>query len=143
MALVAIDAVVDVALHALVISVRLILRVAIGALENGIVVRIRVACGADIVGVPVIRWEGCVLCVIESCIQPVRRVVARLAGGREKLRLRRVSRVCSLVVIGLMATDAGCRQCGVVVIDVAIDALARRDRVGTSEGEGCRVVVEG
>jgi hypothetical protein len=44
MALVTIDAVVDVTLHASVLSVRVGFRVAVGALEHGVVIRIRMAC---------------------------------------------------------------------------------------------------
>ena len=61
--------------------------------------------------------------------------MAVLTGSREELRLRRVAGVGAVVVIGLMTADAGGRQRRVVVIDVAICALARWNRVRTTQRE--------
>ena len=131
MALVAIHAVVNVSADALVILIGLALGVTVGALEDGIVVRIDMAGRTHAVGIPVIGGELRVLRVIESRVQPARRRMARLAGGWDELRLRRVSRVRGVVVIRLVATNAGRRQSGVVVVDVAVRAHSRRNRVHT------------
>lgn len=87
--------------------------------------------------------ERCVLCVIERRARPGCRVVTGLACRREKLRLGRMSRVCGVVVIGLMTTDAGRRQSRVVIVDMAVRTDARWHRVRASQGEGCVVVIEG
>ena len=131
MALVTIHAVVYVSANALVILIGLALGVTVGALENGIVVRIDVAGRAHAVRVAVVDRELRVLRVIEGCVQPARRRMARLAGSWEELRLRRVSRVRGVVVIRLVTTNAGRRQSGVVVVDVAVRAHSRRNRVHT------------
>ncbi len=68
--------------------------------------------------------------------------MARLAGGREELRLCRVSRVRGAVVIGLVAADASCRQRRVVVVHVTVDAQAWRRSVHTGQREWRVVVVE-
>jgi len=62
---------------------------------------------ANVVGSAVAGGELRVLCVIEACVQPVRGAVARLASRREELRLRGVSRVSRVVVVGLMAANTG------------------------------------
>ena len=116
---------------------------ATGALEDRVVVRIGVARGAHVVGVAVIRRERRVLRVIERRARPGRRVVAGLAGGREELRLRRVARIRRVVVIRLMAADAGRRQRRVVVVDVAISALSRRHGVRSGQRKRRVVVIEG
>lgn len=126
MALVTVNAVVDVAFHASVLSVRVGFRVAVGALEHGVVIRIRMARGANSVGVAMVDGELRVLCVIERRTSPGGRVVAVLAGGREELRLRGVAGVGGVVVIGLMAADTGRGQCRVVAVDVAVGAYPRR-----------------
>src|SRR5438477_4078191 len=84
MTLVTIDAVVDVALHALVIWIGLSRRVAIRALEYRVVIRIGVARGADVVRVAVTGGELRVLRVIECGARPGSRVVAVLACGGEE-----------------------------------------------------------
>ncbi len=142
MALVAVDAVVHVSLDALVISVGLGLGVAIRALENRVVVRIRVAGGADSVGVAVIDGERCVLGMIEGCVEPVRGVVARLAGGGEELRLGGVSRIGGVVVVSLVAAYARGRKRGVVVVDVTVRALPRGNGVRSRQGKRGVVVIE-
>ena len=69
--------------------------------------------------------------------------MAVLAGCGEELRLRGVARIGRVVVIGLMATNAGRRQRRVIVVDVAIGALPRRRRVRTGQRECGLVVIEG
>ena len=51
-----------------------------------------------------------------------------------------VIRICGAGVILLMATIAGCRQTGVVVVYVALSAL--HAGVRASKGEGCLRVIE-
>lgn len=80
MALVAIDAVVNVVLNALMVGIRLALGMTIRAGENGVVIGIRVAGRTNSIRVAVIGWEPS---VVEDCTQPRRGVVAGLAGGRE------------------------------------------------------------
>ena len=143
MTLVTIDAVVDISRHVVVLEViGVIAAVTPGALEHGVVVRIRVACRAHIAGVTVGGRELRVLRMVEGGPAPRGRVVAVLAGGREELRLRRVAGIGRVVVVGLMTADARCRQRGVVVVDVAISADARRHRVRAGKREGCVVVVK-
>lgn len=86
---------------------------------------------ADAAGVAVSDWERRVLRVIERCTRPGGGVVAVLASRREKLRLRRVARVGGVVVVSLMAPDAGRGQRRVVVVYMAIAAYAWRHRMGS------------
>ena len=77
--------------------------------------------------------------VIELAVGPLNSVVALLTGGRESgVRYWR-GRV---VVIGLVTADA--RDIGdvVVVVDVAIGALARRNGMGSAERESRLGVIE-
>ena len=113
------------------------------ALEDRIVVRVGVACGANAVGVAVVRRELRVLGVVEGCARPCSGVVAGRTRSREELRLRRVTRVGGVVVIGLMASDAGYGQRRIVAVDVAVGAYPRRHGVRASQREGRVVVVEG
>lgn len=141
MALIAVDAVVDVARHAFVLEiVGIISAMTSSALEDRVVIRIGVASGADVVGIPVTGRELGVLRVVERRVCPGTGVVAVLAGSREELRLRRVAGIRGLVVVALMATDTGCRQCGVVIVDVAVGAFPRWRLVRSRQRE-CRVVV--
>ncbi len=80
---------------------------------------------ADAICVAMIRGELSVLRVVEGRPRPCARVVAGRASGREELRLCRVARIRRVVVVGLMATDAGSRQCCVIVVDVAVGTHAR------------------
>ena len=129
MALVTVNAVVDVPLYAGVVAVRLRRGVAVRALKDRVVIRIGMARRADVVGIAVVCRELRVLRVIEGCASPGCGVVAVLASRREELRLRRVARVRRVVVISLMAADTCRRQRGVVVIHMAVAALPRRHRV--------------
>jgi len=125
MALIAINAVVDIAANALVFLVGLRLSVTVRTLEDRVIVRIDMARGADAISIAVIDRERRVLRVIERSLQPVRCVMAGLAGRGEELRLSRMSGIRGGVVVGLVASDARRRQRGVVIVDVAIGAEPR------------------
>ena len=99
---------------------------ATGALEHRVVIRIGMARRAHVVCIAVAGRERCVLRVIKARVEPVRGAVTGLTSRREELRLRRVSRVCRVVVIRLMAANAGRRKCRVIIVDVTIGALPRR-----------------
>ena len=75
--------------------------------------------GAHTVGVAVIDREIRVLRMVERGASPGRRRMAGRARRREERGLRRVARIGRVVVIGLMAADAGRRQCRVVAVYVA------------------------
>ncbi len=81
--------------------------------------------------------------MIETCVQPVRRTVTVLARRWKELWLRRVTRIGGVVVIRLMAANTSGRQRSVVVVDVTIGALARRDRMRSGQRKRGVVVVEG
>ena len=139
MALITVDAVVDISVHIGVVEiVRVIATMASGALEDRVIIGVDVARGAHTIGTAVSDREPRVLRVVERGVGPRRRGMARRARGREELRLCRVARVGRVVVIGLMAADASGRQCRVVAVDVA--ERTSRGRVGTGQRE-CRVVV--
>ena len=141
--LVAIDAVVDVARHLIMLEiVRIISPMASGALEDGVVIGVGVAGRAHAAGVAVRDREGRVLRMVECRSRPRRRVVTILASGREKLRLRRVTGVGRVVVVRLMTADAGCRQRGVVVVDMAVGALPGWHGMRSSQRERRVVVVK-
>ena len=78
--------------------------------------------------------------MVECRARPGRRVVAGLARGREKLRLRGMPRIRRVVVIRLMAADAGRGQRRVIIVDVAVGALARGHGMRSGQRK-CRVVV--
>jgi len=138
-AVITVSAVVDVPVHIWVMEIgRVIAAMAIGALEDGIIIRVGVARRAHTVGVAVIDREIRVLRVVERGAGPSRRGMARRARGWEELRLRRVAWIGRVVVIGLMATDAGNWQRRVVAVDVAERTGRGRMRAGQRE---CGVVV--
>ena len=141
MALVTVDAVVHIPVHFLVIEVGgVVAAVAARALEYRVVVRIRMAGGANAVGVAVAGRELRVLRVIERRASPGGRVVASRAGRREELWLRGMAGIRRVVVIGLMAADAGRGQRSVIAVDVAVSACP--GRYGMRPGQWkCRVVV--
>ena len=77
--------------------------------------------------------------VIELAIRPGHGVMTLRAGCRETgVRHRR----CGLVVVRLMATDAGGRGDVEVVIDVTVRTLPRRNCVRTAERESSGRVIE-
>lgn len=144
MTLVAVDAVVDIPGHVVVLEiVRVITAMARRALEDGVVVRVDMACGAHVVRIAMVCRKLRVLRMVKRGAGPGRRVVAGLAGGREKLRLRGMARIRRVVVVGLMTANARGWQRRVIVIDVTIRTLPGWDRVRACEWEGRVVVVEG
>ena len=143
MALVTVDAVVDVSRYLIVLEiVRVVSAMATGALKDCVVVRVDVAGGANIVGSAMACRERRVLRVVECRTGPGVRVMAVLARSGEELRLGRVSRIRRLGVVVLMAAVARGWQRRVVAVDVAIGALTRWYGVRAREGEGCVVVIE-
>ena len=79
------------------------------------------------------------LVVIEDRVRPFNGVVADLAGLRES-RLH-MGRIFGVVVVGLVAGDAGRIVQLVIVVDVAVAALSRRYRVRTGQRPaGLRVI---
>ena len=117
--------------------------VATRALENGVVVRVCMARRAHVVRVAMARRERRVLRVIERRSRPGCRVVAALACRWEELLLRRVSRVRRVVVVGLVAANAGDGQGCVIPVDVAVGAYPRRYRMRTGQRERRSVVIKG
>ena len=143
MALITINAVVDIPTYSFVVEIgRVITAMATGALKYRIVVRINVARGADVIRIAVIRRELRVLRVIERGPGPRRRVVAGRARCREELRLRFVAWVRRVVVVRLMAANAGDGQRRVIVVDVAVHANPWRHQVRARQRECGVVVVE-
>ncbi len=78
--------------------------------------------------------------VVELAICPLHGIVAVLAGRREASVCHRSGRV---VEIGLVARYAGSIGDVVVVVDVAIRALPRRDRMHSGQRKGGLRVIEG
>lgn len=144
MALIAINTVVDIPADIRVVEIgRVIVAMATGALEDGVVVRINMARGAHVIRIAVSGWELRVLRVIKRGPGPRRRVVAGRARGWEELRLRFVAWVRRVVVVRLMAANAGDGQRRVIVVDVAVRANPWRHKVRARQGECGVVVVEG
>jgi len=106
------------------------------ALENRVVAGIRVASRAHTVSVPVGHWEPG---MVERCARPCRCVVASRAGGRKNGRRRFVNWIRGGVVVCLVATVAGCRKRGVVVIYVTSRAGDSRVESGQRERGGAVV----
>ena len=144
MTLVTVDAVVDVPRHVVVLEIiRVIAAMTSGALEDGIVVRVGVAGRAHIAGVAMAGREWRVLRVVKGGAAPGCGVVAVLAGRGEELRLCRVARIRGVVVVRLVAPDAGCGQRRVIVVDMAVGTNAGRHGMGAGKGEGRGVVTKG
>jgi hypothetical protein len=137
-ALIAVDAVVHVTIHALVIGIGLSLRVAIRALEHREVVGILMAGGADTIGVAVSHREEGVVLRWQRGRYPGGRRMTGITGRRP--RGRGVIRVVGAVVIGHVATGTNRWQRRVVIVDVATGAGHRGVR--TSQREGRVVMVE-
>lgn len=126
-ALVTVNAVVHIPVYIRVVEVaRVVAAMAGRALEYRVVVRIRMARGANAVGVAMVNRELGVLGVIERRTSPCGGGMAGRAGGREELRLRSVTGIRRVVVIGLVAADTGRRQRSVVAVDVAVGASPGR-----------------
>lgn len=136
MTLVAINAVVDVAAHALMVLIRGRLSVAIRALEDYVVTGIGVARRTHSIRTPVVGGEPG---VVEGCAcPPGYHLMTGLAGGWESSR--NVVRVVGRLVLSLVTRIAIAGNCGVVVVHVA--ACARDFRVRAHQGESCVVVVK-
>ena len=143
MTLVAVDAVVYIPAHVIVVEVSgVVASVAARALEYGVVAGINVAGGADAVGVAMVYRELRVLRVVERRARPGGGVVAGLAGSGEELRLRSVAWIRGVVVVVLVATDARQGQRRVVAVDMAIRANTRRHHVRTGKRERSVVVIK-
>ena len=109
MALITIDAVVDIPADIRVVEIGRVIAamfMASGACKDGIVVRTNVARGAHVIRIAVTCRERRVLRVIERSPGPRCGVVAGRARGREELRLRLVAGVRRVVVVRLMAANA-------------------------------------
>ena len=127
MTLVAVDAVVDISRHIVVLEViRVIAAMASRALEDGVIVGVDMAGRAHTAGVAVARRKLRVLRMVKGRPRPSCGVVAILASGREELRLRGVAGVRGVVVVGLVTADAGRGQGRVIAVDVAVGADPRR-----------------
>lgn len=135
MALIAVHAVVDISADSPVIRVRLRLGMAVGALKDCVITRIGVARGAHASRVAVIGWK---VSVVECGPRPGRGRMTRLARCRKSRGL--MIWICRIVVVRLMAANAGRRQRRVVVIDVT--AGARRGCMRSRQWECGRIVVE-
>jgi len=144
MTLVTVDAVVDIPRHVVVLEIiRVIAAMTSGALEDGVVVRIGVAGRAHIAGIAMAGREWRVLGVVKGGAAPGCGVVAVLAGCRKELRLCRVAGIRGVVVVRLVAPDAGRGQRRVVVVDVAHHASHGRCGMKSSKREGRVVVIKG
>lgn len=144
MALIAVDAVVDIARDPVVVEVvGVVVAVASRALKDGVVVRVNVASRAHVVRAAMACRERRVLCVVEGRAGPTRGVMAVLAGCREELRLRRMAGICRLVVVRLMASVANRGQCCVIAVGVAVATLPRRHLVRTGKRKSGVVVIKG
>ena len=53
-----------------------------------------------------------------------------------------MTRIRSVLVVGLMTADTSCRKSGVIPVNVTIHTLPRRDRVGTRKWKSRIVMVE-
>jgi len=142
--LVAVDAVVHIAGHIRVLEVvRVIAAVTTRALENRVIVRVDVAGRANSTSIAVAGRELRVLGMVKARVQPVGSAVAVLARCREELGLRRMARIRRVVVILQVASDARCRQRGVVVVNVAVHTLPRGHGVRPGQRKRGIVVVKG
>lgn len=79
--------------------------------------------------------------VIEDRIGPRGRVVALITRLRETGS--HVIRVCGSLIVLQMASHAGPARQGVIIVDMAIDALPRWNSVQAGQGEPSAVVIEG
>jgi len=136
MALVAIRAVVNVPIHALMVLVRIGLSVAIRALENRVVARICVACRADSAGSAVPHVEPGM--VKTAPAHPATTLVARLTRCGKPAR--DVIRIVRTLIFHFVARIAIGRKRSVVVVHVA--ASARDLYVCPYQGESRVVMVE-
>ena len=136
MAGVAVDAVVYVTAHTLVLIVGVRLSVTVRALKDAVVVRIRMTRGADSVGAAVLRVEPG---VIEGRSQPAARRVSGCARSGEASR--QMIRVRGRGVVGLVATVAIGRQSRVIAVHMTIGACYAG--MSARQRKTCVVVIEG
>jgi len=118
----------------------LMARVAQNAVQSVVVVDVAIAAQPRRHGV-ITRQLKTGRRMIEFAVGPEHSVVARLARGGES-HGNVVHRRGRVVVVVLMARNAGSRRDVVVVADVAIAALPRRHGVIAGQGEAGAVVVE-
>lgn len=78
--------------------------------------------------------------MVERAVGPLHGVVAAFTSSGEAGVRHWSGRV---IVVVLVTTYAGCGGDVVVVVDVAIGTLPRRDRVGSGQRKSCAVVIEG
>ena len=136
MALVAINAVVDVAAHILMVRISSRLGMAIRALEDGVVTRTGVAGCTNPCRVTVVSVEPS---MVEGCARPPgNNLMAGLAGGRES-RSNVIRVVCGLVYSFVARVTISWKR-GVVVVHMAVGTLDGCMRA--HQREGCVVVVE-
>ena len=136
MALVAINAVVDVATHVLMFRIGIRLGMAIRTLENGVVTRTGVAGCTNPCRVAVVSVEPS---MVERCARPPgNNLMAGLAGGRES-RSNVIRVVCGLVYSFVARVTISWKR-GVVVVHMAVGTLDGCMRA--HQREGCVVVVE-
>lgn len=138
MALVAIDAVVDIPANPLVLLVGLALGMTIGAGKNRIIVRVGVTRGTYAPSPAVVHIPPG---MVELGVEPGRRVVTGFTSRREMRG--GVVRVRRPVVVGRMARIAKGSGDVVVVVDVTIRALPRRHSMESSQRPARLRVVEG
>ena len=149
MAVVAIDAVVHIPVHVRVLEVGgVVIAMAARALEYRVVSTIRVACGAYAVCVAMTGGKLRVCGVRERPAGPVDRAHAvagpALCGWEESGVLRRgMCWIGCVVVIGLVAADAGVAVEAVIVVHVAVGAHSRRHGVLSHQCEARIVVIKG
>lgn len=136
MTLVAINAVIDVAVHTLVVPIGGSLGMAVRALENNVITGIGVARCTDSIRPTVPGVEPGM--VEDRACPPGNHLVAGLAGGWESCRY--VVRIVRGLVLGFVTRIAIAGNRGVVVVHMAVRTLDFRVR--TDQGEGCVVVVE-
>jgi len=122
-----------------IVVIRLVARDAGGAGQVVIVVDVTIGASTRRHRVRASQREAGAV-VIEGCVEPRAGAMALIASLREVGR--HVIRVRGSLVVLQVATDAGRRVEAVVVVDVAIGALPRGDRVQSGEREAGAVVVE-
>lgn len=133
MALIAVDAVVNVVAHALMLRIGLALAMATRASKYGVVGGVGVASGTHAIRIAMVGWEPG---VIEGRSLPGSGGVTGLAGSREVRR--RVIWIGRGLIVGLVTGIAIRRNRGVVVVHVTTGTGYAR--VSASKGE-CGVVV--
>jgi hypothetical protein len=149
MAVVAVDAVVDIAIHLRVVKgVRIVpaMFMTSCARELRVVARKQVARRALAIRIAMVDGERCVVRVSEPrCGDPTACAVTILTGCCEDTGIRRrgMRRVAAVVVVGLMASKASGGQCRVIAVRMTVAAVRWRHFVRTGKRECGVVVVKG